>query len=256
MNWNSLGRFVSTRHGGSGPASAPHTQGLVITSGWRYDLMLWVGNLATRGAWRALREQTADLAQLQSGESVLDVGCGTGTLALIAKQCVGVTGRVCGIDPSVQMIARARRKAAHRGLAINFQPGVIEQLAFPDRTFDVVLSTFMMHQVPDDVKRQGLAEIARVLKPGGRVLVVDTRRPEALPEQPHDGPARSAGPRRPVHIGAWKSGVQDQPELMQAAGFVQIEAGELQTGETKLPEMGFALGRIAPSGTGDGMASL
>ena len=248
MSWNWLGRLVSTRHGGSGAASAPQTQGLVITSGWRYDLMLWVGNLATHGAWQTLRRRTADLAQLQSGESVLDVGCGTGALALVAKQRVGATGRVCGIDPSVQMIARARRKAAHRGLAIDFQPGVIERLAFPDQTFDVVLSTFMMHRVPDDVKRQGLAEIARVLKPGGRLLVVDTRRPEAS----HHRPAPSAGPKRPVHVGTWNSGVQDHPELMQAAGFVQIEAGELQTGETRLPEIGFALGTIGRAGMGDG----
>jgi SAM-dependent methyltransferase len=257
LNW--LGRLVSTRHGRSGPASAPHTQGLVITSGWRYDLMLWVGNLATRGAWQALRERTAGLAQLQPGESVLDVGCGTGTLALIVKQRVGPTGRVCGIDPSVQMIARARRKAAHRGLAIDFQLGVIERLAFADRTFDVVLSTFMMHQVPDDVKRQGLAEIARVLKPGGRLLVVDARRPETAPKVPHDRATGSAGPKRPVHIGAWNSGVQDQPKLMQAAGFVEIESWDLhtgETGETRLPEIGFALGRIGRWGVLDRRAHL
>jgi len=58
------------------------------------------------------------------------------------------------------MIAPARRKAARRGLAIDFQVGVIEQLAFPEQSFDVVLNSFMMHQLPDDLKRQGLAEIA------------------------------------------------------------------------------------------------
>jgi SAM-dependent methyltransferase len=215
---------------------------LVITSGWRYDLMLWVGNLATGGAWQALRQTTADLAQLQPGESVLDVGCGTGTLALIAKQRVGRAGRVCGIDPSVQMIARARRKAAHRGLAIDFQPGVIERLAFPDHTFDVVLSTFMMHQVPDDVKRQGLLEIARVLRPGGRLLVVDTKRPE----EPNGGPTGPGGLKRPVHVGAWNSGVQDQPELMGEAGFSQIESGELDIRAARLPQVGFARGTISP----------
>jgi ubiquinone/menaquinone biosynthesis C-methylase UbiE len=233
MGW--LERFVSAHHGEIGTPSAPQTRGLVITSGRRYDLMLWLGNLMTRGKWQALRQMTADLARLQVGETVLDVGCGTGTLALIAKQRVGDTGRVSGIDPSVQMVARARRKAARSGLAIDFQVGVIERLAFPDQTFDVVLSTFMMHQLPDDLKRQGVAEIARVLKPGGRLLIVDTRRPEGHQDRP----------TRPIHIGPWKSGIQDQPELMRAVGFAQIESGELETGTTRLPEIGFALGRIS-----------
>jgi ubiquinone/menaquinone biosynthesis C-methylase UbiE len=233
MQW--LPHFVRARHGQLGTASAPQTHGLVITSAWRYDLLLWVGNLVTRGKWQALREMTADLAQLQPGETVLDVGCGTGTLALIAKQRVGRTGRVSGLDPSVQMIARARRKAARRDLAIDFQVGVIEQLAFPGQSFDVVLSSFMMHQIPDGLKRQGLAEIARVLKPGGRLLIVDTRRPE----EQHGRAAR------PIHTGPWNSGVQDQPALMQAAGFSQIEIGELETGTTRLPEIGFVLGRIS-----------
>src|SRR5260370_340476 len=165
-------------HSEPGEASAPETRGLVITWAWRYDLLLWFANLVFRGKWQALRRMTADLAQLQPGEAVLDVGCGTGTLALVARQRAGATGRVCGIDPSVQMIARARRKAAPRGLSIDFQVGLIEQLAFPDQSFDVVLSTFMTHQLPHDLKRQGLAELAHVLKTRGRLLVGDTRRPE------------------------------------------------------------------------------
>jgi ubiquinone/menaquinone biosynthesis C-methylase UbiE len=233
MQW--LTHFVRARHGQLGTASGAQTHGLVITSAWRYDLLLWLGNLMTRGKWQALRQTTADLAQLHVGERVLDVGCGTGTLALIAKQRVGATGRVSGIDPSVQMIARARRKAAGRGLALDFQVGVIEQLAFPDQSFDVALSSFMMHQLPNDLKRQGLAEIARVLKPGGRLLIVDTRRPE----EQHGRTAR------PIHTGPWNSGIQDQPAPMQAAGFSQIEIGELETGTTRLPEIGFALGRIS-----------
>jgi ubiquinone/menaquinone biosynthesis C-methylase UbiE len=232
MGW--LEHFVSTSHGESGAASAHHTHGLVITSGWRYDLLLWFGNLMLRGKWQALRRKTADLAQLQPGETVLDVGCGTGTQALIAKERVGETGRVSGIDPSSQMIARARWKAKRRRLPVDFQAAVIEQLPFPDQTFDVVLSTFMMHQLPDDLKRQGLVEIARVLKPGGRLLVVDTRRPEEHAGQP----------ARPVHVGPWNSGVQDQPALMQAAGFSQVEHGAIETGSTRLPEIGFALGSV------------
>ena len=81
-----------------------------------------------------------------------------------------------GIDPGPEQIARARAKAARRHVPAEFQIGVIEQLPFPDQTFDVVLSTLMMHHLPASLKRQGLAEIARVLKPGGRLVIADFTR--------------------------------------------------------------------------------
>ncbi len=165
---------------------------------------------------QAFRPRIADLARLQPGEVVLDVGCGTGTLALEALQRVGATGRVSGIDPSGQKIAHARHKAERAGLSLDFQVVVIEQLVFPDQTFDVVLSTFMMHHLPDDLKCQGLAEIVHVLKPGGHLLVFDMK-----------GPA-----------GPWKSSIRDQPALMKEAGFSQIE-----TGKTRFPGLGFVLGK-------------
>jgi ubiquinone/menaquinone biosynthesis C-methylase UbiE len=231
MQW--LTRLVSAHHGQGGASAALPTQGLVITSARRYDLVLWLTNLMAGGAWQATRRQILDLAQLRSGETVLDVGCGTGTQALLARQRVGAAGRVVGIDPSAQMIARARRKAARRGLTAHFEVGAVERPPFPDRSFDVVLSTYMMHVLPDDLKRQGLAEITRVLKPGGRLIVVDFKRPEEHQERP----------ARPVHTGPWQSAVQDQPQLMQAAGFVDIEYGEIETGSTQLPEIGFAIGK-------------
>jgi ubiquinone/menaquinone biosynthesis C-methylase UbiE len=208
------------------------TRGHVLNWGWRYDLMLWWSNVLLRGKWQALEQMILDLARFQRGEAVLDVGCGTGVLALKAYARVGATGRVSGVDPGPRQIARARSKAARRGSSIDFQVGVIEQLAFPDQSFDVVLSTFVMHMLPDDLKRQGLTEIARVLKPGGRLLVVDTRRPEE-----HDQPGQ------PVHTGPWNSGIQDQPQLLQEAGFSQIESGALEIEGAKLPGIGFVLGR-------------
>lgn len=232
MHW-----LAHLHHREPGEASAPRTRGLVLNWwGWIYDLIARCGmRFILGGSEQALRLMTADLAQLQPGEAVLDVGCGTGTLALVAKERVGATGRVTGIDPSAQLLARARRKATRRSLEINFQPGVIEQLPFPDQSFDVVLSTLMMHHLPDDLKRQGLAEIARVLKPGGRLLVVDARRPE----EHHDRPARPVGP--------WNSGIQDQPALMKEAGFSQVETGEIpfHGGLAFRGGLGFALGRIS-----------
>ncbi len=212
-------------HRESGGASAPQTRGFVWNWARRYDLLMW---FVTFGRERVFRQRIADLAQLQPGESVLDVGCGTGTLAMEALQRVGETGRVSGIDPSPQMIARANRKAERVGPAIDFQVGVIEQLSFPDQSFDVVLSTFMMHHLPDDLKRRGLGEIARALKPGGRLLVLDMKGP----------------------VGPWKSDIADQPALMKEAGFTQVETGE--TSFSRFPGLGFALGSTNRTGEGTG----
>ncbi len=200
-----------------GEASVPQTHGFVLNWARRYDLLV---GFITLGRERAFRRKIADLARIQPGETVLDVGCGTGTLAIVARQRVGAAGSVSGIDPSAQMIARASHKGARRGLAIDFQVGVIEQLSFPDQSFDVVLSTFMMHHLPDDLKRQGLWEIARVLKPGGRLLVLDMKGPS----------------------GPWKSSIQDQPALMKEAGFSQVELGEMKF--SGFPGLGFALAGI------------
>jgi ubiquinone/menaquinone biosynthesis C-methylase UbiE len=125
------------------------------------------------GREQAFREKTLDLARLRAGESVLDVGCGTGTLALAAQARVGPSGTVCGIDASPEMIARARRKAQRAGVRVVFQNAVIEALPFPDAHFDVVLSTLMLHHLPRPARALGAREVRRVLKPGGRALAID-----------------------------------------------------------------------------------
>jgi len=149
---------------------APPTTGLVIHWAARYDLMAW---LLTRGRERAFRERLLDLARLKPGHSVLDIGCGTGTLAIAATRHVGSTGSVYGIDASPPMIERARRKSAKAASAAVFQVAIAEQLPFPDARFDVVLSTLMFHHLPRNVRQRCAIEARRVLKPGGRLLVVD-----------------------------------------------------------------------------------
>jgi len=184
-------------HKKSGEAAAPPSQarGAINMRPWFYDLMArW---FVMHGQEKKFRQMIIDLAQIQTGEAVLDVGCGTGTLALTAKKRVGNMGRVCGIDPSESLLGGARRKAKRAGLLIDFQLGGIEQLPLPSQSFDVVLSTFMLHHVPDEHKRQGLAEIARVLKTGARLLIVDFKRAD------------------------------DLPALMQEVGLSQIEIGEI-----------------------------
>ncbi len=153
----------------------PSTTGLVLHSAARYDLLVW---LVTLGRGRAFREKVLRLARLEPGESVLDVGCGTGTLAIAAKRIVGPTGTVYGIDASPEMIARANKKARTTGNEVVFKNGLAQALPFPDAQFDAVLSTLMLHHLPHKARQGCASEIRRVLKPGGRVLALWKRRTE------------------------------------------------------------------------------
>lgn len=209
--------FASHRHSKSKASPAQKTKGLVLNSGWRYDLGEWLHNtFSFQGMLRKLRQRTINLAQLQPGEQVLDVGCGTGTLAIEAARRVGCTGRVAGVDPGTQQIARARAKAARHNVPIEFQVGIIEQLPFPDRSFDVVFSTLMVHHLPTPLKRQGLAEIARVLKPGGRLVIADFKHKQ-----------ERAGLAANFHAGG--SRLQDLEALLKEASFNQLATEELQS---------------------------
>jgi len=143
------------------------------TIGWWapcYDIAAW---LVTFGRINAIRKQTLRVAALQPGQSVLDVGCGTGALTRLAAHAVGTAGRTVGTDASPQMIAVARKNTARMAPPIEFRVEPIEHLSFADGEFDAVLSSLMLHHLPDGLKERGLAEVRRVLKPGGRLVVVD-----------------------------------------------------------------------------------
>ncbi len=158
---------------GSAPEAVPETRGAVMN--WQapfYDL-----GCRLIGLGPAFRAQTLAHAALRVGEHVLDVGCGTGVLTRLAAETVGPAGSVIGLDPSSRMIAVARRKAARAGSRAEFRLGVIECLPFADNRFDAVLSSLMLHHLPPSLKRDGLREVYRVLKPGGRLLAVDIDRP-------------------------------------------------------------------------------
>ena len=190
--------------------STPATLGRVLHWAAGYDFLVW---FFTHRSDRAFREHLAGLARLVTGESVLDIGCGTGTLAIVAKRQVGASGKVFGIDPSPEMIARATAKAAKAGIDVSFRAAVAEALPFPDAQFDVVLSTLMLHHLPRKVRQQCAREICRVLKPDGRVLAVD-----------FGGPQRKSGLLAHFH----RHGHVDPREiiaLLDEAGFRCVESG-------------------------------
>jgi ubiquinone/menaquinone biosynthesis C-methylase UbiE len=147
-----------------------HSPGSVIHWAARYDLLLTV---ITLGRERRFRERLLALARVAPGEAVLDIGCGTGSLAIAAKRAARASAAVHGIDAAPEMIARARRKAAKAGVDVAFETALAQSLPFPDGQFDVVLSTVMLHHLPRAARPKAIGEARRVLKPGGRLLVVD-----------------------------------------------------------------------------------
>jgi ubiquinone/menaquinone biosynthesis C-methylase UbiE len=188
-----------------------NTTGRVLHGAVRYDLLLW---LITGGREARFRERLLDLARLEPRECVLDVGCGTGTLAIAAKRRVGDGGVVHGIDASVRMLARARGKADRARVDVAFEHAAAEALPFPEARFDVALATVMLHHLPMQARQQCANEIRRVLKPAGRLLVVD-----------FGGPSRE---RRSLighlhHHG--HVGPADIAALVTAAGLRPLETG-------------------------------
>lgn len=158
----------------------PQRVGAVLHSPVFYDAIVW---FALRGRERQLRQRLLELSGLRAGESVLDVACGTGTLAIRAKEIAGSSGTVCGVDASAEMLARARSKAARARVDVRFENAPAQALPFPDSSFDLALGTMMLHHLGRAAREAFAGELRRVVRPGGRVLLVDFARPEAKPKR-------------------------------------------------------------------------
>jgi len=119
-----------------------------------------------------VRRMLLDQAALQPYHRVLDVGCGTGTLAVLIKRLYPAVD-VVALDPDPKALARAQRKAGRAGVSIRFDRGFSDALGYPDAAFDRVFASMMFHHVDKADKENTLREIRRVLKPGGRLEFLD-----------------------------------------------------------------------------------
>lgn len=111
-------------------------------------------------------------ANLKPNQQILDIGCGTGTFAVMAKQLHSSID-VVGLDPDPKALARASEKAAKARVAVQFDRGFADALEYPSETFDSVFSSFMFHHLESSSREKTLREVARVLRPGGRFFLLD-----------------------------------------------------------------------------------
>jgi ubiquinone/menaquinone biosynthesis C-methylase UbiE len=192
----------------------------------------------TLGRERTLRETTVRLAQVKPGDCVLEVGCGTGTLTLAAKRQAGPSGKAFGIDVIPGMIELSQRKAAHSNEDVAFQLGSIDDIPFTANQFDVVMCSFMIFHMSETTRRKGIAEIYRVLKPGGRLLVLDL----ALPSQPLP---RAIAQR--LFGGMLQHDLRELLPLMEASGFSDVETGPAEFRILGLSILAFVRGRARKS---------
>ena len=115
-------------------------------------------------------------ADIRAGQKVLDLGCGTGTLAIMVKQRVP-GAEVTGLDADPDMLKVARYKSTRENAPVKFDVGMTYDLPYPNESFDRVLSSIMIHHLKTPDKKRTAHEIFRVLKPGGRLHIIDFGKP-------------------------------------------------------------------------------
>ncbi len=175
--------------------------------------------------------EAISLADIHSGQRVLDVACGTGRATVDLAKAVGVTGMVDALDLSEDMLGQARAKLEKAGLSsrVNFKQGNARSLPYPDATFDVLYNGYMFDLIPTDGFVPILKEFARVIKPGGKLVLVNMSKP---------------GPRKTFFETIYKKGLAIMPcrpvlmsPLLEVAGF---------TGVSRLyrPSRGLILSRL------------
>jgi demethylmenaquinone methyltransferase/2-methoxy-6-polyprenyl-1,4-benzoquinol methylase len=141
-----------------------------------YDLM---NSAMTAGLHHQWRQRAVDRAEVGPGSDALDICCGTGDLSLELRRRIGPDGRVVGSDFSEPMLELARRKSGEEGLPVEFGWADALDLPYGDASFDVVTIGFGARNLADLPK--GLSEMARVLRPGGRLVILEITRPQREP---------------------------------------------------------------------------
>lgn len=208
----------------------------------RYDL---ANTILSAGIHHLWRKSVVKWSGARAGQRVLDCATGTGDLAIEFKKAVGSSGDVIGTDFCKEMLAPAPAKAEKQGLAIHFEQADVTNLPFENASFDVSSISFGIRNVQDPVK--GLSELARVVRPGGVVMVLEFGQPN-IPgvQQAFDFYSRRVLPK----IGGWITGRPQAYEYLQNSSakfpcreeFVEMmmQTGQFESCEFRTLSLGIA----------------
>jgi arsenite methyltransferase len=162
------------------------------------------------------------MAKLRPGEVVVDLGCGGGLDVLLAAQKVGPKGKAIGIDMTTQMLELARKNAVKSGATnVEFHQATIDKMPLPDQSVDCVISNCVINLAPD--KRAVFREIARILKPGGRLAVSDIALKKPLPPEVANDLMAYVG------CVAGAISIDDYRRSLNEAGFSRVEVIDAQS---------------------------
>lgn len=175
-------------------------------------------------------ERMLDAADVAHGDRVLDVGCGTGTLAIAASRRAGRRGTVTAIDASPEMVAFARAKARRDSSSASILRATADGLPFSDGSFDVVLCALALHHVRESARATAIAEMHRVLAREGRLLVVEFGWPIGM--------RALVRPRLLLRARRAPKLLDEAAALLREAAFRDVTVGPLD-----VPLLGYARGR-------------
>lgn len=167
-----------------------------------------------------VRRRLLDAADVRAGEHVLDLGCGTGAVALLQAEREPAAN-IVGLDPDPRALARAAAKAARAGAPIEWREGYAGRAPFPAHTFDAIVSSLMIHHLESAQKQAAFRDAFRLLRPGGRFALLDF------------GPPKSGIERALTAVFHHDARVADNlrgalPGWLEAAGFADVREVESQ----------------------------
>jgi demethylmenaquinone methyltransferase/2-methoxy-6-polyprenyl-1,4-benzoquinol methylase len=215
-----------------------------------YDLM---NSVMTAGLHHVWRQRAADMAALAPGQRALDVATGTGDLAFELARRVGASGEVVASDFSERMLELARAKALDRGSQVRFESANALALPYADDAFDAATVGFGARNFSD--LAGGLREMVRVVRPGGRVVVLEITTPQRPPLSTFftlwfdrivpalgrlagdaqaytylpDSVRRFPGPEELARV-LWEAGLRDVGYVLTAGGIIALHAGTVESG--------------------------